>query len=87
MNQSPEASSGAEIYKSLNTAQPGQRVRLKSINAPNRVRERLLSMGLPTGAVFEVLRNRHGSVVIGLHANRLAIGKEMAENLLIQPTI
>lgn len=87
VKQSAEVHSVAEIYKSLDTVKPGQRVRLKSVNAPNRTRERLLSMGLPPGVVFDVLRNRHGSVVIGRHSNRLAIGKEMAKNLLIQPTI
>lgn len=80
-------SPGAEIYRSLDKAEVGQLVRLKSVNASSRTRERLLSMGLPPGAVFEVLRNRGGSVVVGRQSNRLAIGREMAKTLLIQPTI
>ncbi len=80
-------STGAEIYRSLDKAEVGQLVRLKAVNASSRTRERLLSMGLPPGAVFEVLRNRGGSVVIGRQSNRLAIGREMAKDLLIQPTI
>ena len=82
-----DMSSEASVYRSLDKAQPGQRVRLKSVNASKRTRERLLSMGLPQGAVFEVLRNRGGSVVIARQSNRLAIGREMAKDLLIQPTI
>ncbi len=87
LSPSTPRDTGENVYRSLDKAQPGQRVRLKSVNASNRTRERLLSMGLPPGAVFDVLRNRGGSVVICRQSNRLAIGREMAKDLLVQPTI
>lgn len=72
------------VLQSLESVRPGQRVSLQSIMAGKRLRERLLSMGLPPGAIFEVLRNRGGAVVVARDTSRLAIGKGMAAKIWVR---
>lgn len=73
----------ASTIQTLDQCAPGQRVSLHSIVGGKRLRERLLSMGLPIGGELQVLRNRSGAVVVGRGANRLAIGRGMAEKIMV----
>ncbi|HHJ20348.1 MAG TPA: ferrous iron transport protein A [Gammaproteobacteria bacterium] len=73
----------ADTIQSLDQCEQGQVVHLHSVAAGKRLRERLLSMGLPIGCEIRVLRNRSGAVVIARAANRLAIGKGMANKMMV----
>lgn len=70
--------------KTLSEARPGEQLTLSNVNANKRVKERLVSMGFPTGCSFTVQHNNRGSVVIGCACNRLAIGKGMADKIKVQ---
>lgn len=67
----------------LSAALPGQRVRIASV-AEKRLHLRLLSLGLPPGTALTILRNRAGAVVVGKHDDRLAIGRSLAELIMVQ---
>lgn len=68
----------------LADAKPGERLTLASVDADKRLKERLVSMGFPTGCGFTVQHNNRGSVVIGCACNRLAIGKGMASKIKVR---
>ncbi|BCX82431.1 ferrous iron transport protein A [Methylomarinovum caldicuralii] len=52
--------------------------------ADKRTRLRLLSLGLAPGVTIQVWRNRNGAVVIGRHHDRMAVGRDLAERILVQ---
>ncbi len=66
----------------LNTIPPGHHILIAQV--PARFHKRLLSLGLPPGTRLTVLRNRNGAVVIGRHQNRMAIGRHLAAQILVQ---
>ncbi|HHJ40538.1 MAG: hypothetical protein AXA67_10315 [Methylothermaceae bacteria B42] len=66
----------------LSQAQSGQKIQIMSV-PEKRAHKRLLSMGLPPGSQVTVLRNRSGSVIVGQHGDRLAIGRKLAEQILV----
>ena len=47
---------------------------IQSIQTDNATRIRLLGMGLGHGTHIEVLRNRHGDMVLGNGNNRISLG-------------
>lgn len=71
------------MFQPLSAALPGQRVRIASV-AEKRLLLRLLSLGLPPGTGLTILRNHAGAVVVGKHNGRLAIGRSIAERIMIQ---
>ncbi len=81
----PPADRAAAPVQPLAEVPAGRRVVLEQVRQGKRLRERLLSMGLPPGATLAVLSNRGGAVVIGRGASRIAIGRGMAEQLLVRP--
>ncbi len=66
----------------LSTIPPGNRIQIASV--PKRIHKRLLSLGLPPGTHLTVLRNRNGAVVIGRHQDRMAIGRGLAEEIMVR---
>jgi len=68
----------------LSCVDVGDTVCFCAINAGRRAQERLLSMGVPLGSNIEILGNRSGAVVIAKGSNRLAIGRSMAEKMLVK---
>ena len=72
-------------FTPLSSIAPGNRIRIASV--PKNIHKRLLSLGLPPGTQFSVLRNRNGSVVIGRHHDRMAIGRALAEQIQVQKSI
>ncbi|MFN3918840.1 MAG: FeoA domain-containing protein [Methylohalobius sp.] len=70
----------------LSFALPGQRVRIASV-IEKPLRLRLLSLGLAPGTTLTILRNGASAVVVGKNDDRLAIGRSLAERILVQPEI
>ena len=58
----------------------GQQVTLSTIE-DGQLSRRLLCMGIPQGAELDILHNRHGSVVVGRQALRIALGKKIASRI------
>ncbi|WP_457673515.1 FeoA domain-containing protein [Thiolapillus sp.] len=70
--------------QTLSQVSPGHRVRLVSIEGDRMLARRLLALGLSVGNEVEVLHRRKGDVVVGRGGNRLALGHDIADRLVIQ---
>jgi ferrous iron transport protein A len=53
------------------------------IDGGNCMRNRLADMGVFPGALVEVLRNEGGPVLLKVGSGRLALGRQMAERIMI----
>jgi len=69
----------------LSMVDQGKKVALAHINGGRGMRSRLYSMGLVPGAVFTVLsRNGGGPVMVKVKDSRLAIGRGMAQKIIVE---
>lgn len=68
----------------LNETTVGRRLRLVSIDGGDALRRRLLSLGLATGGIVEVVHRRGGGVVVARDGNRVALGQGMAQKVLVE---
>lgn len=69
----------------LISAQPGVRYEIVSVSSGQVVRGRLFAMGFVTGTAIDVVRQEPGkSLILDIFGGRLALGREMAENILIR---
>lgn len=80
----PDANASAKAAFYLSEAQPGQRLRLERVEAGRRLQARLISMGLPLGSEVTVLHNRAGGIVVATGSGRFALGKGMANKLIVR---
>jgi Fur family ferric uptake transcriptional regulator len=70
----------------LYIAKPGERLIIKDFTGGASSRMRLLTMGLRVGDEIEVISNiGKGQVVISLDFHRYAIGRSLAQKILVQP--
>jgi Fur family ferric uptake transcriptional regulator len=70
----------------LSMAKPGERVELKEITAGAGGKSRLASMGLRVGDRLEIINNDgNGRLILGRECIRLAMGRGMAEKMLVSP--
>ena len=63
---------------------PGCQVRLAAITAGPALAHRLAGMGLTPGVALEVVRDDGGPVLLAVRETRLALGRGMAQHILIQ---
>ncbi len=69
----------------LSNVESGKEVILVSIDGGRGVRSKLYSMGLVPGVALTVLnRNGVGPVMIALKDSRLAIGRGMAQKIIVE---
>jgi len=69
----------------LSRIDPGREVTLMEIEGGRGVRSKLYSMGLVPGVNLRVLnRNGPGPVMVAVKDSRLAIGRGMAEKILVE---
>ena len=69
----------------LNMVDQGNEVTLAHINGGRGMRSKLYSMGLVPGTAFMVLsRNGAGPVMLRVKDSRLAIGRGMAEKIIVE---
>ncbi len=69
----------------LDMAKPGERLLIKEITGGANARMRLLTMGLKKGDEIEVITNNgQGQVVIAADYQRYALGRGLAQKILVQ---
>ena len=69
----------------LSTAMEGRCYTLVGFDAGQRLRERICSMGLNSGAVITVISNSgHGPIGVKVKRTRLGIGRGMAEKIRVR---
>ncbi len=71
----------------LTMAKPGERLVIKDFSGGANARLRLLTMGLRIGDTIEVVTNPNiGQLVVSLDYKRYALGRGMAQKVLVEPT-
>ena len=63
----------------------GQRLRLVGVLGGNRLKRRLLALGLNVGGELEIVQRRGGGVVLARGGNRVALGAGIAQKLYVEP--
>ena len=75
---------GRQRLVSLAAAKPGEKVVIREISGGRTRRARLASMGLRPGDIIEVIANSgQGSIVLGHGHTRLAIGRGIAQVIMV----
>jgi Fur family ferric uptake transcriptional regulator len=70
----------------LDLARPGEKLVIKKISGGAGARMRLLTMGLRIGDPIEVITNQNnGQVVIAADFKRYALGRGLAEKIMVEP--
>lgn len=68
----------------LTMAGRGQTVRLARITAGRKLTHRLTELGLTPGVKFEVLHDHGGPLLLAVRDSRLALGRGMASQILVE---
>jgi len=68
---------------SLAMVEAGTMVRLVSVQGGRELRSRLADMGLVPGTELRVIRNTGGPFIIAVKESRLALGRGMAQKILV----
>jgi len=63
---------------------PGQVGRIVQIHAGQRLKQRLMGMGLAPGNTVRVLRDNGGPLLLAVGESRIALGRGMAHKILVQ---
>jgi Fe2+ transport system protein FeoA len=68
----------------LTSARRGETVQVVRIEAGRRLSQRLVELGLTPGVVIQVVHVNSGPILIAVRGARLAIGRGMAEKILVK---
>ncbi len=63
---------------------PGQAGRIVAIHAGQRLKQRLVGMGLAPGNTVQVLQDNGGPLLLAVGESRIALGRGMAHKILVQ---
>ena len=67
----------------LSSIPVGQQVQLQKINAERRIAHRLTELGLTPGVALTIIQDNGGPLLISVRGSRIAIGREMADNIQV----
>lgn len=68
---------------SLIQLSPGTNCKIQRIHAGCNATRRLYEMGLNTGAKVKVVKNDIGPVILSLAGNKIAVGRGLAEKIIV----
>jgi ferrous iron transport protein A len=68
----------------LNSISIGKYGEVNSIDGGEMMCKRLMEMGINKGALIEVIRNDVGPLIIGLGQTRFALGRGMAQKVMVK---
>jgi Fe2+ transport system protein FeoA len=68
----------------LSTTQTGQPVRLVRIQAEEKLIQRLTALGITPGVELTILHKTGSALVLAVRGSRIALGRTMADNLLVE---
>lgn len=70
-------------YSTLITLREGDICKVARIQAGTTATMRLYEMGFNTGARVQVLKNDRGPIIVGLGGHKVALGRGLAEKMLV----
>ena len=68
---------------SLARLNPGKKGRVERIAAGDCATKRLYEMGFNTGANIKVIKNDRGPIIVSLSGNKIAVGRGLANKIII----
>lgn len=71
------------LTTSLTKLHSGKSCKIKKINAGMNATKRLYEMGLNTGSKIKVVKNDIGPVIVSIYGNKIAVGRGLAEKILV----
>lgn len=72
---------------SLDFLKPNDYARIIEISGGCRVVKRLYELGLHKGALFKVIKNDFGPIILSLSGNKLALGRGLAASVMVEKCI
>ena len=69
---------------SLNFLKANDCARIKDIAGGCGVTKRLYELGLHKGALFKVVKNDFGPIILSLSGNKLALGRGLAASVMVE---
>ncbi|MEM4519839.1 MAG: FeoA domain-containing protein [Sulfolobales archaeon] len=72
--------------KALIDVSKGVKVKIVDIVAGQGLRNRLMQMGLTPGTILDVIENSKGPVIVSVKGVTLALGRGMANKILVDDT-
>lgn len=72
------------MNRGLLTLNKGDSGKVKLIDAGRDATRRLYEMGLNTGAPVKIVKNDAGPVIVCLAGNKVAIGRGLAEKIIVE---
>jgi len=70
----------------LSTVDQGNRVVVRHIQPSRMLTARLAAMGITEGSLVTVVSNkRHGPILLDVEGTRIAIGRGIAEKIVVEP--
>lgn len=73
--------------KSLIQLNPGDNGKVEKIFAGGYATKRLYEMGFHTGAKIKVIKNDAGPVIVSLSGNKVALGRGLAQKVMVKNNI
>ncbi len=71
------------LTTSLAKLHSGEICKIQKINAGMNATKRLYEMGLNTGSRVKVVKNDIGPVIVSLYGNKIAVGRGLAEKIIV----
>lgn len=62
----------------------GKKCRVDKIDGGDLICKKLMEMGFNTGAILDIVKNDVGPLIIGIGESRIALGRGMAQKIIIQ---
>ena len=81
----PEGATPSKSIKPLSEARANEELELVEINVGRRLTHRLTELGLTPGVKLRVVQVNGGPLLVSVRGSRIAIGRGMAEKLLVIP--
>ncbi|HZX21056.1 MAG: FeoA family protein [Natronincolaceae bacterium] len=67
----------------LTQLKPGEKGKVKQIDACRRAARRLYEMGFNIGTNFEVVKNDIGPIIVSLFGHKVAVGRGLAQKIIV----
>lgn len=62
----------------------GEKARVEQINGGDTFSKKMMEMGFYKGMEIEIISNDNGLLIIGLDGSRIALGRAMAQRIMVQ---
>ena len=82
----PEETTPSKAAKPLSRARANEELTLVEINAGRKLTHRLAELGLTPGVKLRVVQVNGGPLLVSVRGSRIALGRGMADKLLVIPT-